>query len=136
MLEARDEGRTVVLSTHNMSQAEALCEYVCIIAGGRKVLDGRVRDLRRAHRGERYSVEFDSRSAAVDRFMETTTLLRSRVRNGPRWEVEPLPGVDARRLLSEVSALDVPLLRFEHVEPSLHEIFVRQVGEAAASEAG
>jgi ABC-2 type transport system ATP-binding protein len=100
------------------------------------VLDGRVRDLRRAHRGERYSVEFDSRSAAVDRFMETTALLRSRVRSGPRWEIEPLPGVDARRLLSEVSALDVPLLRFEHVEPSLHEIFVRQVGEAAASEAG
>jgi len=136
MLEARDEGRTVVLSTHNMSQAEALCEYVCIIAGGRKVLDGRVRDLRRAHRGEHYSVEFDSRSAAVDRFMETSTLLRSRVRNGPRWEIEPLPGVDTRRLLAEVSALDVPLLRFEHVEPSLHEIFVRQVGEAAASAAG
>jgi ABC-2 type transport system ATP-binding protein len=116
-----------------MSQAEAMCEYVCIIAGGRKVLGGRVPDLRRAWRGEHYAVEFDSRSAAVDRFMETSSLLRSRVRNGPRWELEPLPGTDARRLLAELLALDVPVLRFEHVEPSLHEIFVRKVGEAVAS---
>ena len=40
ILGAREKGRTVVFSTHNMDQAEQLCDSVCIIAQGRKVLDG------------------------------------------------------------------------------------------------
>lgn len=38
--EWRRRGRTVLFSTHNMAQAERLCEHVCVIAAGRKVLDG------------------------------------------------------------------------------------------------
>ena len=131
ILDASREGRTVLFSTHNMGQAEAMCEYVCIIARGRKVLDGKVRDIRRENRGDRFELEFDAPSAAVDRFMETHGAFKHRVRNGLRWEVELRPGTDSRRLLSELSQLDVPLSRFEHVEPSLHEIFVERVTEDA-----
>jgi len=130
ILSARDEGRTVVLSTHNMSQAEAMCEFVCIIAGGRKIVDGRVRDIRRENRGAFFELEFDAPSPHVDRFMETSPHFRRRVRNGPRWEVELMPGVDARTVLKQTAELDVPLARFEHVEPSLHEIFVDRVSRA------
>lgn len=128
---ARDEGRTVVLSTHNMSQAEAMCEFVCIIAGGRKIVDGRVRELRRENRGAFFELEFDSASPRVDRFMETSPHFRSRARNGPHWEVELMPGVDARAVLKDAIELEVPLARFEHVEPSLHEIFVDRVSRAS-----
>jgi ABC-2 type transport system ATP-binding protein len=130
ILTARDEGRTVVLSTHNMSQAEAMCESVCIIAGGRKIVDGRVRELKRENRGAFFELEFDSASQHVDRFMETSTHFRSRARNGPHWEIELMPGVDARAVLKDAIELDVPLARFEHVEPSLHEIFVDRVSRA------
>jgi ABC-2 type transport system ATP-binding protein len=54
ILAGRDQGRTVIFSTHNMDQAEQMCESVCIIAQGHKVLDGRVREIRRENRGERY----------------------------------------------------------------------------------
>ncbi len=130
ILKARDEGRTVLLSTHNMAQAEAMCEYVCIIAGGRKVLDGRVRDIRRSNRALRYEFEFDGPSTQVDRFMETSPAFLQRTRNGLRWQVEVRPGTDTGRLLTELSQLDVHLARFEHVEPTLHEIFVERVGDA------
>jgi ABC-2 type transport system ATP-binding protein len=130
ILNARKEGRTVLLSTHNMSQAEAMCEYVCIIARGRKVLDGKVRDIRRENRGARFEIEFDGPSTAVDRCMETHAAFLSRVRNGLRWEVELRAGTDSRKLLTELSSLDVAIARFEHVEPSLHEIFVERVSEA------
>jgi len=136
ILEAQRAGRTVVLSTHNMSEAEAMCEHICIIADGRKILDGRVDEVRRAHRGNLYSVEFDSASEGVDRFMETTPLLARRARNGAVWKIEPRAGVDPRQLVTELAALDVPITRFEHVEPSLHEIFVQRVGEAAAAGLG
>src|SRR5512143_1689724 len=40
--EIRASGRTVLFSTHGMEQAEKVCDAVCIIARGRKVLDGRL----------------------------------------------------------------------------------------------
>jgi len=130
--EAQKEGRTVLLSTHNMSQAQAMCEYVCIIARGRKVLDGRVDAIRRENRGDRFEIAFDAPSKQADLFMETSALFRRRSRNGPQWQVELQPGTDARRVLEGLSGLDVPVARFEHVEPSLHEIFVERVSDAAA----
>ncbi|MGH7500892.1 MAG: ABC transporter ATP-binding protein [Longimicrobiales bacterium] len=133
ILSARDQGRTVVLSTHNMSQAEAMCEFVCIIAGGRKIVDGRVRDIRREHRGAFFLLEFDAPSAQVDRYMQTSPQFRKRSRNGSRWEVELMPGVDARAVVLQAADLDVPLARFEHVEPSLHEIFVDHVTRVASA---
>jgi ABC-type uncharacterized transport system ATPase subunit len=45
--------------------------------------------------------------------------------------VELEPGADSRRLLAALAAMDAPLVRFERVEPSLHEIFVARVGDAS-----
>ncbi len=127
ILGARDQGRTVVLSTHNMPQAEAMCEFVCIIAHGRKVVDGRVRELKRENRGNFFLLEFDTPSMQVERFMESSPLFLRRTREGPRWEVQLAGSTDAREVMAEAAGLDVPLARFEHVEPSLHEIFVQHV---------
>jgi ABC-2 type transport system ATP-binding protein len=130
ILDARNQGRTVIFSTHNMEQAEQMCEHVCIIAGGEKVLDGNLREIRRAHRANHYAIAFDEPSAAVDRFMGTWPGFEraDRIRDG--WEVELKGHADARELLSAANALDVPLARFEHVQPSLHDIFVQRVGDA------
>src|SRR6185369_17557949 len=45
--EIRTSGRTVLFSTHQMEQAEKICDEVCIIARGRKVLDGKLREIKR-----------------------------------------------------------------------------------------
>jgi len=131
ILDARKEGRTVIFSTHNMEQAEQMCEHVCIIAGGEKVLDGNLRDIRRANRTNHYAIAFDERSEAADRFMATWPGFERADRIQDAWEVELKPGADPRELVAAANQLDVPLSRFEHVQPSLHEIFVQRVGDAA-----
>jgi ABC-2 type transport system ATP-binding protein len=129
---ARDEGRTVIFSTHNMEQAEQLCEHVCIIAQGRKVLDGRLRDIQRANRSNRYLVEFDEPSEAVERFVAEARFGPAS-RKGEAWVIDLAPGADAGFLLSSLAALDVPVVRFQREQPSLHEIFVSRVGDAAVA---
>jgi ABC-2 type transport system ATP-binding protein len=130
ILDARNQGRTVIFSTHNMEQAEQMCEHVCIIAGGQKVLDGNLREIRRAHRTNHYALAFDEPSDAADRFMATWPGFErvDRIKEG--WEVELKPMADPHELVQAANGLDVPLSRFEHVQPSLHEIFVQQVGDA------
>jgi ABC-2 type transport system ATP-binding protein len=132
ILGARDEGRTVIFSTHNMEQAEQLCEHVCIIAQGRKVLDGRLRDIQRSHRSNRYLVEFDGASEAADRFMAEARFGPAG-RKGEAWVIDLAAGADPGFLLSSLAALDVPVARFEREQPSLHEIFVSRVGDAATA---
>ncbi len=131
ILDARKEGRTVIFSTHNMEQAEQMCEHVCIIAGGEKVLDGNLRDIRRANRTNRYAIAFDEASEAADRFMATWPGFERVDRVHDAWDVELRPGADPRALLVAANGLDVPLSRFERVQPSLHEIFVQRVGDAS-----
>ena len=131
ILDARRDGRTVIFSTHNMEQAEQMCEHVCIIAGGEKVLDGNLREIRRAHRTNHYAIGFDEPSEAADRFMSTWPGFERADRIQDAWEVELRPGTDPRALVAAANGLDVPLSRFEHVQPSLHEIFVQRVGDAA-----
>lgn len=134
ILGARNEGRTVVFSTHNMEQAEQLCEHVCIIAEGRKVLDGSLRDIRRANLGARYALAFEEDSTAAHAFLrQSTHLFASTSRNGDGWHVDLARGVSVRDVLGALSALDVPVASFARVQPSLHEIFVKQVGEAATA---
>jgi ABC-2 type transport system ATP-binding protein len=132
ILDWRRQGRTVLLSTHNMEQAEQMCEHVCIIAGGRKILDGALRDVQRENRGTQYLVEFEEPSLGVDRFMEAGAFGPA-TRHGDAWRIDVGAGADPRALMAAVAALDAPVLRFQREQPSLHEIFVARVGEAAAT---
>ncbi len=131
ILSARDEGRTVIFSTHNMDQAQQMCESVCIIAQGRKVLDGRVREIRRENRGERYLIEFDARTEGIDRLMMPGVHFRDVTPRGEAWVVELSPGTDVAGLLAQLARQEEPLIRFERVHPSLHEIFVQHAGDAS-----
>lgn len=124
-------GRTVILSTHNMEQAQELCEGITIIAAGQKVVDGRLDEVRRAYRGNRYRVEFDERTPEAEEFIHRSTqfLVARAVRDG--WDVELAPGVTGSQLLAALGQTGLAVRKFEHLEPTLHEIFVTEVGALA-----
>jgi ABC-2 type transport system ATP-binding protein len=133
ILGAKREGRTVVFSTHNMDQAEQLCDSVCIIARGRKVLDGALRDIRRSHAGRRYRLEFEDATPGVLEFMNSGRFSGAE-RSGNTWTFDLPADSDVRATLSALAAVGLDLAKFEHVKPSLHEIFVQLVGHAEVAE--
>jgi len=135
ILGARDEGRTVVFSTHNMDQAEQLCDSLCIIAKGRKVLDGSLREIRRSHAGHRYRLEFESITPAVTAAMAGMVGRFTGVRVEEHWELDLPSADDVRSVLAQLAASpDVVVAKFEHMKPALHQIFVELVGHAEIAE--
>lgn len=131
----RAEGGTVLLSTHNMDQAEALCDSVCIIAAGEKVLDGAVREVKRSHRRDHYRLIIDALTPADSIRGLETVLRRGTARFTPgnnhhTWDLE-LNGSSAQSLLAMLAQLPLAIERFELVEPTLHEIFIEKVGAEA-----
>jgi len=130
MLGARDRGKTVIFSTHNMEQAEQLCDSLCIIAQGKKVLDGHLKDVRRENLGNTWAVEFDDVTDAARAFFARETRFGPVAAHGDGWRIELANGADPRALMAELARLDTPVVRFERVQKSLHEIFIDRVGGA------
>jgi len=118
ILEVRRQGTTIVFSTHDMAVAERMCDRICMIFRGEKVLDGTLDEIQSEYGTDTVRVKVDG---PVD-------LLRS------------LPGVtgvndygqlqelrfsgNPQALLSALVAR-VPVRHFEVSRPSLHDIFVR-----------
>jgi ABC-2 type transport system ATP-binding protein len=130
IVEARRSGRTVVFSTHNMDQAEQLCDFVCIIARGRKVLDGALADIQRSHASHTYRVGFESVTPAVLGLMGDGIAPGGATRVGDAWELELPSPDDVGRALAALASARLPVVRFERVRPSLHQIFVDEIGRA------
>ena len=129
IVELKSRGKTVIFSTHVMDTAERLCDSVCIIARGRKVLDGGVAEVRRAHSGRTIAlaVEGDARRLVAPVLADRRLI--SRVDDNNRfYEIELAPGADAQEVLRRVVATGAEVQRFELVLPSLHQIFLDHVG--------
>src|SRR3989441_11347718 len=59
VLELRRRGKTILFSTHIMEQAEKLCDELCIIARGKKLVDGALSDIKRTRGGHHLVIGFD-----------------------------------------------------------------------------
>lgn len=131
ILEAKEQGRTVIFSTHNMEQAEQMCDSVCIIAGGKKVLDGDLKQLRRAHAGRRYSVDLEERIDAstqngiVSKLRSATEVVGELTQQGLHLEFELHDRATTRDAFRVLADADAHVASFTHMQPSLRDIFVR-----------
>jgi ABC-2 type transport system ATP-binding protein len=123
LLEQKRAGKTILFSTHVMEQAEKLCEYICMISSGEKVLDGRMADVKAKFGKNAIQFEIDGDGAfirdipGVQRVTEFNNYLEARLDDG----------ADPGNILKEVSDR-VTIRRFEIVEPSLYDIFIELAG--------
>lgn len=127
--ELRAAGRTVIFSTHVMENAERMCDAVCIIARGEKVLDGAVSEVRdtNAHRTVAITFEGPPAEQALALLRDPVRIARPALPNR-QMEFELQAQVDVQQLLADLLAAGARLERFELVRPSLHRIFLERVG--------
>jgi ABC-2 type transport system ATP-binding protein len=129
VVDLRREGRTVIFSTHLMDNAERLCDAVCIIANGEKVLDGMVADVKLEHGGHYLAVALgDARSPAVTDIFADRSLVKRLDDSNRTVEIELAPNASAQLLLRRLIDAGANVERFELVQPSLHRIFLDTVG--------
>lgn len=124
-------GTTILFSTHLMDQAERLCERVCLISNARKVLDADLRELKASERKGVVAVEFEGPDGWIDG-PEVERV--ERVNGGLHLILRD--GADHQAILQRGVAAGARFLRFDLVEPRLHDIFVRHAGVDAAADAG
>jgi ABC-2 type transport system ATP-binding protein len=136
VVELKREGRTVIFSTHLMDSAERLCDAVCIIARGEKVLDGPMEEVRAEHGGTHVALSLGGGSGNGVGAVLNDPRLVARLDDSNRFfEIEVATGADPQLLLRRLMEAGASIQRFELVRPSLHQIFLQKVG-AKGIEAG
>lgn len=114
-------GTTLVLSSHQMWQLEELCSEFCIIANGENRVSGTLAELRSA---------WPTRTIRVEPNTPEVRRVIASVNGGANGAV-PLD-TNLSELLRSLMAV-APITTFEAVEPSLHEIYLRAIGEGNAA---
>src|SRR6266699_4789811 len=133
VLELRAQGKTILFSTHIMEQAEKICDHVCIIARGKKLVDGTLSDLKRTHGGRDLLVNFDGARGPADAIVVDRHLVAKADASGQFAELELAAQADAQEILRALVTSGARLSRFELAEPSLNKIFIDLVGPDAAT---
>lgn len=136
VVELKRQGKTILFSTHLMESAERMCDSVCIIARGEKVLDGAVAHVKAQHGVRHVALSVGNHTTdGVRGLLDDRRLVKSVDDQNRFFEIELADGADPQELLRKVVSLGVPIERFELIQPSLHQIFLDRVG-ARGVEAG
>ena len=127
ILELRDKGATILLSTHNMASVEELCDSITLVNHGRSILQGRVGDIKRQHDSHRREVvvrcdDFNRLMAVADTYNNI--------------KVEPTDQPDETKLTlftespNELIArlIDIgQIVSYKEMLPSMNDIFISEV---------
>ena len=126
--EQRQAGKSILMSTHQMYQVEALCDRIVLIDEGRTVLYGSVHEVKRNFAGNAVAIE------GQGDFDQIPGVLETRQQNGT-WHLALEVGTDPQAVFRALATRgNVRIERFELAEPSLDDIFVQVVSDRGSLE--
>jgi ABC-2 type transport system ATP-binding protein len=126
ILEMRSRGATIILSTHDMGVAEAMCDSILMIFRGRKVLDGTLASIQDQYGNDTIRVSVEGGAQAIGEVPGV-----EKVRDfGQLQELRMASGGDPQEVLRALVAR-ARVQSFSVTRPSLHDIFVRIAGHDA-----
>ncbi len=120
ILELKNQGTTVILSTHRMESVELLCDQVAMIHRSRKILDGTIKHVKSSYRPEVYTITLEHVTREIPE----------------EWSVKydgtshhfslPLSGKNPNEMLIDLMQYG-QVTHFQEVIPSMEEIFIHQI---------
>lgn len=123
IVELKSANKTIILSTHQMEIAENLCDDVCMINRAHKVLDGKLRDIRRSRARNAVALRFEG----TDGMLNDPEVVANIRRVGDEFEVLLVAGANPQILLKRLVDAGTVVTKFELLDASLHDIFVEEV---------
>ncbi len=121
--ELRDGGAAIMLSAHQMNQVEELCDRIFLIHHGRRVLYGRLDDIKAAHGEHVVRLRFDGAADGLAGLPGVAELSIEGDRASLRLERDASPDAFVRTLPTTLTIREIVVTR-----PPLHDIFVRTIG--------
>ena len=127
ILRLKDEGATVIFSTHNMSSVEEICDHITLINKSHNILSGKVDDIRRKHGGNIFSAQYKGDGQALNDRLQGVCNILAHDENSTGYSLLKLHierNEDVRSVVSLIND-SVELRQFTEEVPSMNDIFIR-----------
>lgn len=131
ILKLRDEGATVIFSTHRMESVEELCDHIALLHQSKKILDGNLLDIKRSHKTNTFQVGLSSSNLndlkiqIAERFDSTAAEFKS-LDNDLKLNIKLSTSDTPNDLLTFLNA-NATINHFVEVIPSANDIFIQTV---------
>ena len=133
ILQLRDEGATVIFSTHRMESVEELCDHIALINKSKKILEGEVSDIKRKYKSNTFEVGLlaESENGLYDELKEKFQVIPAdfkTIEEQLKLKITLDQSTSSNDLLGYLST-KAQILRFNEVIPSVNEIFIKTISE-------
>jgi ABC-2 type transport system ATP-binding protein len=129
ILELQSQGATIIFSTHDMSVAEKMCDYIFMIFKGKKVLDGTLSSIQDKYGNDTIRIQAEN-GKSILREVQGIEKIND---FGQQQEVRISPSADPQNILTSIMQ-KTRVTKFEITRPSLYDIFLRIAGTEAKEE--
>lgn len=120
--ELHRKGTSIIFSTHRMEQVEEICDFIVLINQGKKVLEGRVKDVKNQFKENIFEIQYEGTLPAG--LGEKINIVSQK---NDKLMIQLNQGNDSNTLLRHLIQNDVHIHSFNEILPTLNEIFIKQV---------
>lgn len=125
ILQLKQQGSTIIFSTHRMESVEELCDYIALINKSKKILDGSTKEIKNQFRTNTYVVEGEGKLLSLSSDFEMISM-HELPDNFFRAIIRLRPGSTANQLIAYLIG-QVQIHSFIESIPTMNDIFIRSV---------
>lgn len=128
ILNLRNNGATIVFSTHIMSSVEELCDHIALINNGKNILEGNIDDVRARFKPDTYDLKFRGNLSDLVEALDGGVDLSEEPGRGDIGHliIKQQRRIPVRDMISSINSA-VDIVSFEEVIPGMNDIFIRAV---------
>lgn len=130
VLKLRDDGATIIFSTHNMASVEELCDHITRINKSQKILDGKVSDIKKEFKTNEFELTFNGDFNLLQSTLNPNyKIIEHKKSDDHYWlKIKLVNNLTTNQLLQSVMPCG-NVLSFNEVLPTMNDIFIRVVEE-------
>ncbi len=131
VLELKENGTTIIFSTHDMASVEELCDHITLIDRSKSILEGKVQDIKARYKTNTYELEFEGETEKLKRKLDGSFTLSNIIplNEAKSKAIVQLSDSTKGNELLKLAIGSVKVNSFREVLPTMNEVFIKAVDE-------
>lgn len=128
ILNLKSKGATIIFSTHNMSSVEELCDNIALINKSEKILDGRVKDIKKEFRSNKFEITLANNTLPLKNILNNNFEILKETFDDEL--IHAVVHLNNRTSSNELISFLLPhyeIIKFNELVPSMNDIFISKV---------
>jgi ABC-2 type transport system ATP-binding protein len=128
LLRLKNEGKTIIFSTHRMESVDELCDNLAMINKSKKILSGKINDIKSAYKSDIYKIKHLNK---INDKISNFSVIDSKIvfDNIYESEIKLTKKISSNNLLRLLLSNSIEILEFKQKTPNMNDIFIMKVEE-------